>query len=47
MKSCETHTGIEKGLLQNGEVLQQPLPSFYIETIIFILKKGRKSVKRY
>ena len=24
MKSCETHTGIEKGLLQNGEVLQQP-----------------------
>ena len=25
MKSCENHTGIEKGLLQNGEVLQQPL----------------------
>ena len=25
MKSCETHTDIGKGLLQNGEVLQQPL----------------------
>ena len=40
MKSCETHTNTGKGLLQNGEVLQQPLVGVR-ETVSFPVNTSR------
>ena len=41
MKSCVIHIDMEKGLLQNGEVLQQPLFSFPRERTPFFFQKKR------
>ena len=49
MKSCETHTDIGKGLLQNGEVLQQPLIQFIsseeVPNEIFFPKRKQRDDK--
>ena len=44
MKSCETHTDIGKGLLQNGEVLQQP--PFFVRSRVARIRKAEKGSRR-